>query len=83
MRFTIYERRVRAMALEYSNVLVRAKVLRVTDPRSGGGGNPCKALGIKVRQGLSGFVRPFFIKKYFKSAATEILLTTLYIRQTR
>jgi hypothetical protein len=25
-------------------------------------GNQCKALGIRVRQGLSGFVRPFFIK---------------------
>jgi hypothetical protein len=27
-----------------------------------GGGELCKDLGIKVRQGLSGFVRPFFIK---------------------
>jgi len=34
-----------------------------TQPRSGGGGNPCKILGINGRQASSGFVIPKSMKK--------------------
>jgi hypothetical protein len=44
------------------DTLVQAMFLRVTDPRSGGGGL-CKALGIKVSWALLGFVGPFILKK--------------------
>jgi hypothetical protein len=67
MRFTVladgHRHKVQAMASEYSHVLVWATVLRVIDPRSGGG-NPCKVLGIKVRWALLGFVGPFILKKF-------------------
>jgi hypothetical protein len=41
---TIYERKVRAMASEDSDVLVRAALLRVADPRAGGGQSQPKSL---------------------------------------
>jgi hypothetical protein len=35
-------------------------------------GNPRKALGIRVRWALLGFVGPFILKKYLRAAITNI-----------
>jgi len=83
LRYAIDERKVQMMSADHLNDFVRAYGVtgradgkrrrgnsRAGRPRSGGRGKPCKALGIKVRWALLGFVGPFNLKKYEADAAS-------------
>jgi hypothetical protein len=77
LRYRIYDLRAEGAndghgIFEWSCAGDPAVAGRVADPRSGGR-TPGKVLGIKVRQALSGFVRPKSLKKYFMKTGVRSL----------